>query len=201
MAMMAPDPAVPLRERRRVTDMRRVQLRAVKLFEEHGYEEVSVERVAEAAGVSPVSIYRWFGAKERLVLWDDYDPGLLAAVAERLADLHPLEAVRDAVIAELGRVYDADRDLVLARTKLLFHEPSLLAAAMRDAWAMQEALVELFGREQVAGDGSAHRVLAGAAVGVLTVAIDGWQRQDGHRPLAEHVDEGFEVLRAVSWTR
>lgn len=199
--MMAPDPAIPLRERRRVTDMRRVQLRAVQLFEEHGYEEVSVERVAEAAGVSPVSIYRWFGAKERLVLWDDYDPGLLVAVTGRLADLDPLEAVRDAVIAELGQVYDAERDLVLARTKLLFREPSLLAAAMRDVWAMQEALVDLFGREQVAGDSSAHRVLAGAAVGVLLAAIDGWQRQDGHRPLAEHVDEGFKVLRAASWTR
>ena len=198
---MASYPAVPLRERRRVTDMRRVQLRAVQLFGEHGFEGVSVERVAEAAGVSPVSIYRWFGAKERLVLWDDYDPGLLAAVTVRLADANPLEAVRDAVIAELGQVYDADRDLVLARTKLVFREPSLLAAALRDAWALQEALVELFGGGRVAGDGSAHRVLAGAAVGVLTAAIDGWQRQDGHRPLGEYVDEGFEVLRAVSWTR
>lgn len=198
---MAPEPVTTLHERRRVTDMRRVQLWAVQLFEEHGYEGVSVESVAEAARVSPVSIYRWFGSKERLVLWDDYDSGLLAAVAERLADLDPLGAVRDAVIAELGPVYTADRDLVLARTKLVFSEPSLLGAAMRDAWAMQEALVELFGRGQVAGDASAHRVLAGAAVGVLTAAIDGWQRQDGRRPLAEHVDEGFEVLRAASWTR
>jgi len=197
---MAPEPVITLHERRRVTDMRRVQLRAVQLFEEHGYAGVSVESVAEAARVSPVSIYRWFGSKERLVLWDDYDSGLLAAVAERLADLDPLGAVRDAVIAQLGPVYAADRDLVLARTKLVFREPSLLGAAMRDAWAMQEALVELFGR-QVAGDGSAHRVLAGAAVGVLTAAIDGWQRQDGHRPLAEHVDEGFAVLRAASWAR
>jgi len=198
---MAPEPVTTLHERRRVTDMRRVQLWAVQLFEEHGYEGVSVESVAEAARVSPVSIYRWFGSKERLVLWDDYDSGLLAAVAERLADLDPLGAVRDAVIAELGPVYTADRDLVLARTKLVFSEPSLLGAAMRDAWAMQEALVELFGRGQVAGDAFAHRVLAGAAVGVLTAAIDGWQRQDGRRPLAEHVDEGFEVLRAASWTR
>lgn len=199
--MMASGAAVPLRERRRVADMRRVQLRAVELFAAHGYGEVSVEGVAEAAGVSPVSIYRWFGAKDRLVLWDDYDPGLLEAVARRLADLEPLEAVRDAVIAELGQVYDRDRELVLARTKLVFREPSLLAAALRDAWAMQEALVELFGRKQIAGDGLAHRVLAGAAVGVLTAAIEAWQRQDGRRLLAEHVDDGFEVLRAASWRR
>jgi len=197
---MAAGAQLPLRERRRVADMKRVQLRAVELFDAHGYEAVSVEGVAAVAGVSPVSIYRWFGAKERLVLWDDYDPGLLDAVAERLADLEPLEAVRDAVIAELGRVYDKDRELVLARTKLVFREPPLLAAALSDAWAMQEALVGLFGREQVAGDGSAHRALAGAAVGVLTAAIEAWQRQDGRRSLAEHVHEDFEVLRAASWT-
>ncbi len=196
---MARQAALPLRERRRLADMKRVQLRAVELFDAHGYEAVSVEGVAEVAGVSPVSIYRWFGSKERLVLWDDYDPGLLAAVAERLARMEPLEAVRDAVVAELGQVYDRDRALVLARTKLMFREAALLAAALRDAWALQEALVGVFGRERVAGGGSAHRVLAGAAVGVLTAAIEAWQRYDGQRPLAEHVDEGFEVLRAASW--
>ncbi len=196
---MGTDTRLPLRERRRVADMKRVQLRAVELFGAAGFDAVSVEEVAEAAGVSPVSIYRWFGTKERLVLWDDYDPGLLAAVAERLADREPLEAVRDAVTAELSAMYDHERELVLARTKLVFREPSLLAVALRDTWMLQEALVELFSREDVPGDGSAHRVLAGAAVGVLTAAIEAWQREDGRWPLAEHVEAGFEVLRGASW--
>ncbi len=33
----------------------------------------------------------------------------------------------------------------------------------------------------------------------MTAAIEAWQRQDGRGLLADHVDEGFEVLGAAAW--
>ncbi|MFF2557048.1 TetR/AcrR family transcriptional regulator [Nocardia sp. NPDC058058] len=57
--------------------MSRIQRIALDLFERHGYREVTVERVATAAGVSPSSIYRYFGTKEMLVLYDEADPQIL----------------------------------------------------------------------------------------------------------------------------
>ena len=190
----------PLLERRRVRDMREVQRHAVRLFEEQGFDRVTVEQVAQSAGVSPVSVYRWFGAKEGLVLWDDYDPDLFAAIADRLEGNAPLPAVRDAVIAELGRVYDADRDLVLARTKLIYANATLLGAALRDARAMRTALARLFAEAGRGGDGASRRALAEVAVSLLITAIDAWQDDDGEVDLAEHVFAAFEAVRSASWT-
>lgn len=45
-----------------------IQRAAMKLFEEHGYENVSVEDIAHAAGCSVGNIYHYFKGKEQLSL-------------------------------------------------------------------------------------------------------------------------------------
>ena len=190
--------------------MKAAQRHAVALFTAHGFEAVTVEQVAATATVSPVSVYRWFGSKEGLVLWDEYDPGLFAAVAEHLTQLPPLEAVRAALVDELGRIYDADRELVLARTQLIYREPALLAATSHDMRALQQALAGLF--EEAGGDAAeggapaaadrsfACYVLAGVAVGAMVAAIEDWQRQEGEVPLADLMHAAFDVIREAPWT-
>lgn len=191
---------LPLRDRQRLRSMQRVQRHAVELFTAEGFDAVTVERIAEVAEVSPVSIYRWFGTKERLVLWDDYDPGLLEAVAAQLVDQPPMAAVRDAVLAELDAIYSADRGLVLARTQLVHREPALLAAAALDARHLQSALVMLFEQAGAGDTDHGRSTLAAAAVGVLTAALDAWQSEDGRVPLGDLFRDGFEALRSARWT-
>jgi AcrR family transcriptional regulator len=188
-----------LRERKRLAAMRLAQRRAVELFTERGFGAVTVQDVADASNVAVVSLYRWFGTKERLVLWDDYDPAIFAAIGERLPAQPPLEAVRDALVVELDRLYDAEHELVLARTKLIYREPALLAATLDDMQATQTALADLF--LEAGGSALEREVLAVTCVGVLVTAIDYWQREDGATPLATHIVAGFDVLRGVTWTR
>jgi AcrR family transcriptional regulator len=189
-----------VRTRRRLADMKVVQQQAVELFTTHGFDAVPVERVATAAGVSPVSVYRWFGTKEALVLWDDYDPPLLAAIARHLGDRGPLGAVRDGVVEELDVVYDRDRELVLARTRLIHAEPALRAAATHGTTAMEEALAGLYADAGMGDDDARRRVWAVVAVGVLRAALDTWQRQDGRESLADVVTAAFASLEVVAWT-
>jgi AcrR family transcriptional regulator len=193
-------PATGLRERKRLAAMRVAQLRAVELFTERGFDAVTVQDVADASDVSAVSLYRWFGTKERLVLWDEYDPAIFAAIGDRLPAQPPLEAVRDALVAKLDGLYDAEQELVLARTKLIYREPALLAATVDDMQAMQAALADLF-LEAGAGGALEREVLAVTCVGVLVTAIDYWQREDGATSLATHIVAGFDVLRELTWKR
>lgn len=195
---MATSSGSTLRERKRLQAMRRVQETALAAFEADGFDTVSVDRIAGEADVSPISIYRWFGTKEGIVLWDDYDPALFEAIAERLQDRPPLEAIRDGVVGELGRIYDADRALVLARTQLIHREPSLLAASMLGLREMEGALATLL--RQVVDRELPPRVLAATATAALATAIDCWQMQDGAVPLATLVHEAFGVLEGVRWT-
>ena len=61
--------------------MKEIQDVALDLFGERGYRDVSVEEVAAVAGVSPSTVYRYFGGKEMLVVWDDIDPQILEFLA------------------------------------------------------------------------------------------------------------------------
>ncbi|MFC7471264.1 TetR family transcriptional regulator [Actinomadura keratinilytica] len=57
-----------LRERKKAETYRRLSETAVGLFLEHGFERVTVADVAAAAGVSKPTLFRYFPAKEDLVL-------------------------------------------------------------------------------------------------------------------------------------
>jgi len=182
--------ATSLRERKRLRAMKRVQHEAVTRFGERGFDDVTVEEIADAAEVSPMSVYRWFGTKEALVIWDEFDPPILAAVAERVPGDGPLAAVRDALVDLLDHVYDRERAISLQRAQLIHHEPALMAAADRNGRLLRTALAELFvDRGRLATDEA--EVAAAVAVTLLEVAIDAWQRDDGRRPLAAHLAEAF----------
>ncbi|MFD0428193.1 helix-turn-helix domain-containing protein [Streptomyces zhihengii] len=70
-----------LRDQQRAATRRVIQAHAVRLFTDRGYDTVTVAEVAEAAGVSAMTVYRHFPTKEDLVLVDR--PALL--VAEKVA--------------------------------------------------------------------------------------------------------------------
>jgi AcrR family transcriptional regulator len=182
-----------LRSRKRLAAMKRVQTEAVARFLAKGFDQVTVEEIAAAADVSAMSVYRWFGTKEALVIWDEFDPPILAEVAARLSDDPPLVAVRDAMVALLDDIYDRERKLALDRAQLLFREPGLVAAGEQNTRALRDALHELFLTHINASELDA-RVIAAVASTLLSTAIEEWQRRDGMRPLAELITETFDVL-------
>src|SRR5215218_10726736 len=87
------------------SDERREQLvaRATELFATHGYEELSMAKIAREAGISKALLYHYFPSKS------EYFRATVSAEAERLAaltepdpDLPPLEALTASLDAYLG---------------------------------------------------------------------------------------------------
>ncbi|GAA3171398.1 helix-turn-helix domain-containing protein [Nonomuraea salmonea] len=74
-----------LRARRRAQTQRTIQAHAIRLFSERGYDATTMNDVAEAAGVSPMTLYRHFPTKEDLVLIDQHGE----LIAERIAASPP----------------------------------------------------------------------------------------------------------------
>ncbi len=154
--------------------MARVQAVALDLFEQRGFDGVPIEEIARAAEVGPATIYRNFGDKERIVLWDEYDPMLLEALAREL-ELHPvLEAVPRALATSLARVYRDDRERILRRARLMRSTPALQLKGAADIQALRTAVAAVLlasGRARRArgagvrggrggGDGGGHPSLA-----------------------------------------
>lgn len=106
----------------------------------------------------------------------------------RLASQPPLEATRDAVLDALGEVYARDRERILQRSRLMFAEPSLLAANAAQQEAFRRALAQAFrkGRSLVEAD-----ALAAVVLGLLDATVREWVRKDGKRPMSVLVRKTF----------
>lgn len=179
---------------RRFKAMRRVQEAALDLFEARGFEAVTIEEIAAAAEVGPATIYRNFGTKERIVLWDDLDPQLFAALAVQLDELPPLRAVLAATLATLAPLYETERVRILRRSRLAFGVPALRDASVADLRAMREGLADLFVARKAAERGLEANVLAAAAVATLEMAIAEWVHARGKVALAVVLRRAFRHL-------
>jgi AcrR family transcriptional regulator len=87
-------PPLGLRERKKPKTRAAIQQYALRLFRDQGYDESTIEEIAEVAEVSESTVYRYFSTKEDLVLWNEFDPLLIEAFREQPAELSPLQALR-----------------------------------------------------------------------------------------------------------
>ena len=159
-----------LRERKKAQTRRSLQEQAMRLFLAKGYDTTTVAEIVAAAGVSHMTFFRYFPTKEDVVLADDYDPLIADLIAARPANEAPMEKLRHALATAVARVYGADRDTLLARTRLILSTPALRARL----WENQAATVGLIARalSSMRGDPDFRtRVIAAAGVAALSTAV------------------------------
>lgn len=85
-----------LRERKKQQTARRIYRTAVALFVERGFDNVSVQEVADAAEVSKMTVFNYFGTKEDLVFRpvEEHFGDAARAVRERGSGESAVSAVR-----------------------------------------------------------------------------------------------------------
>lgn len=182
------------RTRRRLTAMSRVQDAALTLIERRGYDRVTIEEIAQVAEVGPATIYRNFGCKERIILWDMYDPLLLQAVARELAGSDVLRAVKKALSVTLAKVYRADSRRILRRARLVRKTPALQQAAESDQRELRAALAGIFLDARCVRDALQAQVFAGAISAAILAGLDLWLDGSGRRALSRCFDMAFRRL-------
>jgi AcrR family transcriptional regulator len=171
-----------LRERKKQRMYQDVSDTAVRLFLERGFDAVSVAEVAAAAGISKPTLFRYFPAKEDLVLHRIADHETEAArVVAGAAD--PVDALRRNFLAGLERRDPVtglnDHPQVLAFHRLLYGTPALVARAYGHLERSEAALAEAL------GGGLDARLAAGQITAVQRIlAQDNWRRIAAGEPVA-----------------
>ncbi|MEM9557345.1 MAG: TetR family transcriptional regulator [Acidobacteriota bacterium] len=183
-----------LRQRNRIRAMREAQRVALRLFEHRGFDQVTVEEIARDSGMAASTIFRHFGTKEYLVLWDEHADAVDAALAARLGRQPPHEAIRDALLETLAVRFEAERDFQLARLRLIFGTESLHGAAVEDDLKARHDLAEAIADVLPAKDRSAAPLLAGAAVLGLEIALERWQAPESQESLADLIRDAYDML-------
>lgn len=101
--MSATEP-IGRRERKKAATRKTISDVATKMFLERGFDNVSIREVADAADVSPTTVFAHFAQKEALVFDEDDEQRdrLVAAVRERAAGVTVNRALYDFYAAEIA---------------------------------------------------------------------------------------------------
>lgn len=198
MSQLSEDERTPpgLRERKKAKTRAAIQEHAVRLFREQGYEATTIEQIAEAAEVSPSTVFRYFPTKEDLVVSDEYDPMLIAAFRAQPAGLTPIQVLRRALRATFAEVSSTELTVQRERTLLVLSVPALWGASLAN---INETIRTLTGmvaaREGRSPDDPAVRTFSGAVFGVMLEVMFQWVREPDMDIVAE-LDRSLGHLEA-----
>jgi len=166
---------------------------ALRLFEERGFDHVTVDEIASEAHISVRTFYRYFPAKEDVlqVKIDRRSEALRVALSARPADEHPLHSLR---LALEEAVSVEDMDLLRRWTVVIAATPGVLRAVLGGIqMKTQLVLTEFFGsRLDMPSDALVPTMLAAAAGGIIQAAQTQWFLLGGD--LTTRLSEGLEVL-------
>ncbi|MBT2554135.1 TetR family transcriptional regulator [Arthrobacter sp. ISL-5] len=168
---------------------------AVDLFAERGFEGVTVEQVAAAAGVSARSVHRYFPAKEDMVIGTlaDYGERVAEAFAARTTDERAIESLYAAYATMLSTREQTDRDKIAIR--LLSSTPSLRARNFEKHLQWAEILTPIVA-QRLHGNHALLRakVIVQASLCAFDVALATWAETDEMQGLQEILSATFGAL-------
>ena len=184
-----------LRERKKVATREALSAAALRLARERGPENVRVDDIAEAAGVSPRTYNNYFSSREQAImvaLAAERGARVGAALRLRPAD-EPLEqAVVAAVIEQYAGDGEPDHDALA----LITSAPALQAEFLDTIAAIERPLAEAIAARTGTGGSSdgdsgsdgrgdlGSEVLAAAVSAAARVAAERWLRPEPHTPFS-----------------
>lgn len=177
------------------TDHSAVGLTALRLFSERGIERVTMDDVAEAAGISRSNLFRIFPSKSAVV-W--------GGMHEFNAELRKrLEANPETDIVKLlhtswvdaMHLLDGSLETVRLRLKLIASSPEIYGwghGQLEEARVVIESAVR-----KLTQDPMRPRVLSSALISVSMAILVWWAETDDPRTPSEVLDAGFSDFESV----
>lgn len=205
-----------LRERKKRATRAALAEAAVRLAAEHGAEKVTVEAISAAAGVSVRTFFNYFDSRDDAFVVVDADAGarMRRAVLDAPAELSPLEALREAMAAELAEA-EQQHELWRLHAKVLHASPHLLARGVGAHMAAEADLADAIaerlrgvggtsgpgsgaGPGSVTGPGSGlyPRLLAAVAGAAVRTSMDHWSAHQEEAAFLDVFHEVFTLLAA-----
>ena len=128
------------RERNAARTRQAIFIAAMELFVKHGYEQTTMEEIAQHADIGSSTLYRYFLNKESIVLEPLGDPGVMAAEATRRpADEEVALVVGESIMALLE--HQARLDVPAQYKEMLTENPKPFARVL-EWYRDEERLLE-----------------------------------------------------------
>lgn len=171
---------------------------ALDLFDREGYEETSVDQIAESSHISRRTLFRYFPGKAAIA-WGEFDVQI-EGMRHRLADIPTETPLRDALadaLVSFNTFPDSETEVHRRRMRLLLSVDELRAHStlMYEDWCTAVAEFVAGRRGESAAD-LVPAATANAALGIALAAYRTWVNERGadQTRLHELLRDGTAIL-------
>jgi AcrR family transcriptional regulator len=179
------------RRRRWEDTHQRIYDTAIRLFQEQGFEQVSVGQIAGGAGVSVPTFYAHYQSKEHLVMQVPTAEEMTALLSTQPAELPVGERIRLAVPAWFATWTPEYREAQLVRWRVIATTPVLRTRAAEFERTTAEMVTDALPTGEA---GPAESIVVNAYLSAYTAGLLAWADGNGERKLEELIGEAFDVL-------
>ncbi len=185
-----------LRERKKAKTRATIQHEALALIRKQGYAATTVEQICDAAEVSESTFFRYFPAKEDVVLSDEFDPLIAAAFRAQPADVGIVQAMRQAIRSVSKTLLPEELADLRERSVMAWQIPELRAASLIQLTDTIHLVAELTAeRTRRKADNPEVRAFAGALIGVMISQMSTWAEHP-HIDVLVSIDDALAFLES-----
>ncbi|TCK24716.1 TetR family transcriptional regulator [Pseudonocardia endophytica] len=161
----------------------RLQAAALERFAEHGFDGTTVAEIAEAAGLTERTFFRYFADKREVIFagQEQFEQVFLSGL-EGAGDDHPMQAVAAALDAAATNFFP-DRGWSRTRQAVIDKDPGLQERELLKLASLATAMTEALRRRGV--EETAASLTAQSGVAVFRVAFGAWIADGETRSLAD----------------
>src|SRR5882724_2192632 len=173
----------------------RLEQAALALYGERGFESTTVAEIAERAGLTERTFFRYFADKREVLFGgaSTLRELLVSAVANAPDSAAPIDAVAAALEAA-ATTFQTRRDHARQRHAVIAASAELRERELIKLASLSAALADALRGRGVSGP--AATLTAEAGIAVFKVAFDNWVDDSNQRDLAQLMRESLDELKA-----
>lgn len=183
--------------RRRSTTRDHITHVALELFANRGFDDVSVDDVAHAAGISRRTLFRYFSSKNAIP-WADFDASLtdLRDLLNAVPHDVPLDAALRSALLEFNSFDESETPRHRRRMQVILQTDALQAYSMT-MYAGWRGVIAAFVARRLDTKPTAlvPQTVAWTVLGVALTAYEQWLA-DETVSLPDALGEAFDIIRA-----
>jgi AcrR family transcriptional regulator len=178
----------------------RLQLAALELYSERGYDQTTVTEIAKRAGLTERTFFRYFADKREVLFYGSgmLQDRLVQGIDEAPDTLSPIDAV-GAALAAAAEPIEEIRDFSRRRQAIIAANPELQERELIKLATLSAALADALRRRGVADPAAS--LAAEAGIAVFKIAFQHWVAETGdsdEERLAQLIRQSLAELKTVA---
>ena len=176
----------------------RLEQAALDLYGERGFDSTTVAEIAERAGLTERTFFRYFADKREVLFWGSgaLQEFLVSGVDEAPPSVAPMPAIVGALMSAANVIFEERREYARRRQAIVMASAELRERELIKLASLAAALALALRRRGV--DDPAASLAAEAGIAVFRIAFEQWVADAGERTLSQIIRRSAGELAAVA---